>query len=115
MISPEPFGQEPDLNVLSAGTGASEDPLAAYTGTVTWSYLRPHCENGSLHFVDPSLSLTEVGAAMARNDTVRIAAWLKSGDLVRLGPLHAAQWEHDAPEFEALVVSPFVLCRPVSG
>lgn len=94
---------------------SEQEKLACQTGTVTWSYLRPHCENGSLHFVDPSLSLTEVGAAMARNDAEKVAAWLKSGDLVRLGPLHAAQWEKEAPEFEALVVSPFVLCRPVAG
>ena len=40
---------------------------------------------------------------------------LKAGDIVKIGDLHAAQWEKpgDKTEFEALVVSPFVLCRPV--
>jgi hypothetical protein len=44
-----------------------------------------------------------------------VEGWLKSGDLVKIGDLHAAQWEGKAVEFEALVVSPFVLCRPLAG
>jgi hypothetical protein len=44
-----------------------------------------------------------------------VEAWLNVGDLVKISELHAQQWE-TAPEtrFEALVVSPFVLCRPES-
>jgi hypothetical protein len=41
-----------------------------------------------------------------------VEAWLRCGDLVKIGDLHAAQWEKGGMEFEALVVSPFVLCRP---
>ena len=54
-----------------------------------------------------------VGVALAANDTSAVEAWLKSGDLVKIEAIHAAQWETDGPAFEALVVSPFVLCRPV--
>jgi hypothetical protein len=114
MIAPEHYGSEPMKYVLLGEDGSNEeDKLAGYSGTVPWSYLRPHCENGVLYFVDPVLPLTEVGAAIARNESAKVEAWLKSGDLVKLGEVHAAQWKKDAPEFEALVVSPFVLCRPV--
>ena len=115
MIAPEHFGSEPMKYVLSGEDGTStEEKLAGYTGTVGWSYLRPHCEKGALYFVDPALGLSEVGAAIAGNETGKVEAWLKSGDLVKMGALHAAQWERDAPDFEALVVSPFVLCRPLA-
>ena len=116
MIAPEHFGSESMKYVLLGEDGTStEDKLAGYTGTVPWSYLRPHCENGVLYFVDPALPLIEVGAAFARNESAKVEGWLKSGDLVKLGEVHAAQWEKNAPEFEALVVSPFVLCRPIAG
>ena len=87
--------------------------LANYTGQVPWSYLAPHAAKGSLYFVDPALKLEDVGAAISENWTEQVAAWLNAGDLVRIEALHAAQWENGETEFEALVVTPFVLCRPV--
>jgi hypothetical protein len=115
MIAPEHFGSEPVNNQPIADAEGAEERLAAQIGTVPWRYLLPHCRNGVLLYVDPALPLAEVGAAIARNESPRVEAWLRSGDLVKLGELHAGQWENDAPEFEALVVSPFVLCRPAGG
>ncbi|MBK1817577.1 DUF2288 domain-containing protein [Luteolibacter yonseiensis] len=99
--------------MLGEDHSTTAEKLAKYTGHVSWSYLRPHHENGSLLFVDPELKLEEVGTAFAHNDRNRVEAWLKSGELVKIGNLHAAQWEDTDAEFEALVVSPFVLFRPV--
>ncbi len=88
------------------------EKLANDIGTVTWDYLRPHYERSALFFVDPGLSLQEVGEAMADNRRDQVEKWLKTGDLVKIGALHAAQWEHPAEVlFEVLVVSPFVLFR----
>lgn len=89
------------------------DKLANDLGEVPWSYLAPHAAAGSLFFVDPELSLVEVGAAISTNRTDRVQCWLKSGDLLKIEAIHAAQWEDGKTEFEALVVLPFVLCRPV--
>lgn len=116
MIDREIPAPEPMKYAILGGDHLSTaEKLASYTGRVVWSYLRPHWQNGVLYFVDPGLPLTEVGAAISGNDAARVEGWLKSGDLVRIGDLHAAQWEGGAGEFEALVVSPFVLCRPVAG
>ena len=89
------------------------EKLANYTGTVPWSYLAPHHTTGSLYFVDPSLKLEIVGAAISENQQEQVKAWLKAGDLIKIEAIHAAQWTDMTKEFEALVVSPFVLCRPV--
>ena len=108
VISPDP----------AAPASSAEEPestrqkLANYTGVVPWSYLAPHAAKGSLYFVDPALALEDAGAAISENRTEAVAAWLKSGDLVKIEALHAAQWENGETEFEALVVTPFVLCRP---
>lgn len=100
--------------LLGEDHSSTEEKLAKYTGEVTWSYLAPHFNAGTLYFVDPSLRLEAVGAAFAGNLTGQVDAWLKTGDVVKIGSLHAFQWETGDTRFEALVVSPFVLCRPVA-
>lgn len=98
--------------ILGQDDSTTKEKLAKYTGVVSWGYLKPHCERKALFFVDPSLSLEAVGTAIAHNDAGKIEAWLKAGDLVKLSETHAAQWEEKLEtKFEALVVSPFVLCR----
>ncbi len=92
---------------------STREKLANYTGEVPWSYLAPHAAKGSLYFVDPARNLAEVGAAFSWNRAEQVAGWLQAGDLVKIEALHAAQWEDGETEFEALVVTPFVLCRPL--
>jgi hypothetical protein len=99
--------------ILGGEPLSTEDKLAQYKGEVGWSYLRPHYEHGTLYYVDPELPLETVGAAFSENRTADVAAWLKSGDLVKIEALHVFQWEDSDTQFEALVVSPFVLCRTV--
>jgi len=96
-----------------ADPDSTREKLANYTGQVPWSYLAPHAAKGGLYFVDPALKLEDVGAAFSTNRAEQVAAWLKTGDLVKIEALHAAQWEKSETDFEALVVTPFVLCRPV--
>lgn len=99
--------------ILGGDSSTPEEKLAKYTGTVDWKYLKPHFQTGVLYFVDPVLELGEVGYAFTENHKERVEAWLKAGDIVKISELHAGQWEKGDTEFEALVVSPFVLCRPV--
>lgn len=116
MISSDPSDSGPDpmqYAMLGDDGSASEEKLAKYTGTVPWSYLVPHYQSGSLYFVDPELVLEVVGAAFAGNSAKQVENWLKSGEIVKIEALHAEQWAESEPQFEALVVSPFVLCRPV--
>ncbi len=93
--------------------GDVREKLAKEIGQVPWSYLAPHALAGSLFFVDPELALDDVGAAISTNQTDLVQHWLKSGDLLKIEAIHAAQWEGGDDDFEALVVLPFVLCRPV--
>jgi hypothetical protein len=114
MVSPNPNNPEPlKYAILGEDTSTTEEKLEKYTGTVDWKYLRPHYQSGVLYFVDPSLVLAEVGAAFSEDGRQRVEAWLKAGDIVKIAELHAEQWQKSGTEFEALVVSPFVLCRPL--
>ena len=115
MISPDQSDEDRmKYAILGGGELTEKDKLAQAMGEVGWSYLAPHYKNGSLYFVDPELPLEAVGLAFTENRKDQVEAWLKAGDIVKIEALHAAQWEGDeAVQFEALVVSPFVLCRPV--
>jgi hypothetical protein len=117
--APATVGRVISLDAAENQSSSSEGPdsvrekLANYTGVVPWSYLAPHAVKGTLYFVDPALTLEEVGTTFSENHAEQVAVWLKSADLVKIEALHAAQWENGETEFEALVVTPFVLCRPV--
>jgi hypothetical protein len=100
--------------ILGEDHSTTAEKLAKYTGEVAWGYLRDHYRNGVLFFVDPALKLETVGLALAEDDSSQVAAWLKSGEMVKIEKLHAEQWEGTDQPFEALVVSPFVLCRPLT-
>ena len=100
--------------MLGEDLSTMEEKLAKYSGEVGWDYLKEHYENGVLFFVDPDLKLEEAGAAISSDETEKVQGWLKSADLVKIEGLHAAQWKDTEQQFEALVVSPFVIFRPIS-
>lgn len=117
MVSPDPNDPQPlKYAMLGKDRSTTEDKLAKFTGVVSWNYLRPHYQSGVLYFVDPELTLVEAGRAFSENKKDQVRAWLEAGDIIKIGDLHSAQWERadDETDFEALVVSPFVLCRPAS-
>lgn len=101
--------------MLGEDATSDADKLEKYTGVVDWEYLRPHFESGALLYVDPCLEITGVGKALADDDKGKIDTWLKSGDLVKPGKLHAQWWQENPQEFTALVVRPFVLMQPLAG
>lgn len=107
----EPTG-EMEYGILGEDESTTREKLEKYTGEVEWSYLQKHYENGALLYVDPSLSLTEVGEALTRDDAEAVKRWRRSGDLVTPSTPHAFYWEESEARFRALVVSPFVLIQP---
>ena len=102
-------------SILGDDQSTPEEKLAKYCGEVGWDYLKGPFANDVLYFVDPGLKLETVGLAITDDDKETVDAWLKSGDLVKIEALHARQWEGTDQQFEALVVSPFVLCRPTQA
>ncbi len=93
----------------------AEQRLEKYTGDVDWSYLKPHFKEGALIYVDPSLDLKAVGRVFLADEKEQVEAWLKCGDLVKPGELHAQWWESQGSRFLAQVVQPFVLIQPLEG
>ncbi len=116
MLFPFPMNPEDSetmrYGMLGADPSSLLEKLEKYTGEVDWTYLKPHYENGALIWVDPALSITEVGHAFSIDDADRVLAWRKAGDIITPSEPHALHWEESQARFLALVVSPFVLIQP---
>lgn len=99
--------------MLGEDESTPSEKLEKYTGEVDWRYLKAHFEAGVLLYVDPSVELTEVGEALAADDTGRVKAWRQAGNLLTPSRPHADYWSESGAVFRALVVSPFVLAQPI--
>lgn len=99
--------------VVSSEELSTGEKLEKYTGEIQWAYLKPHFEAGSLLWLSPELSITEVGEAITGDDSERVQDWRKEGLLIVPSTPHADYWESTAAAFRALVVSPFVLIQPL--
>ena len=76
--SPDPESEFMRYGMLGDDQATSKEKLEKYTGIVNWSYLEPHYKNEALVFVDPSLSITEVGEAFATDDADKVTTWRSS-------------------------------------
>ena len=101
--------------MLGENTSTPEEMLEKYTGEVDWSYVKPHLDAGVVLYVDPSLTLTEVGKAFYEDSKDKVNTWLKSGDIIKPSEPHTKYWESTNARFLAAVVSPFVLIQPVKS
>ena len=99
--------------IVGEDASSTAEKLAKYSGRASWSDLKTHLASGVLIYVDSALDLPSVGRAFADDDQDRVAAWLKSGDLVKPSAPHGNYWESINAMFECQVVSPFVLIQPI--
>lgn len=111
-------GQNPESDdsmvygMLGDDSETTAKKLEKYSGVVEWEILEPHYKSEALLWVDPSLDLTAVGEAIAKDEAEKVKGWKESGDLVTPSAPHAFHWEESEARFRALVVSPFVLIQP---
>ncbi len=90
------------------------EELARTLGEVFWSDLRAHAGRDALIVVAAGLDLLEVGEALAKNEAARVEAWIRAGQLGKPSAEELRLWPADpAARFESLIVSPFVLIRPL--
>lgn len=88
------------------------DELLASMGPIELSDLRAHLTRGAVITVDASLDLLEVGEAVARDDKVRVGAWIEQGLVGKPSLETIERWSKtEGLTLTSLVVQPFVLVR----
>ncbi|MBF8781518.1 DUF2288 domain-containing protein [Pseudomonas fulva] len=85
--------------------------LLGETATIEWKALERFWAKGDLIWVDPSLDLIEVAAAMAENRSEAVLKWRNAGTVVPLAAEQALELQQRDPRIWAVVVSPFVLMQ----
>lgn len=85
--------------------------LLGETATIEWKALERFWAKGDLIWVDPSLDLIEVAAAMAENRSEIFAKWRSDGTVGPVSAEQALDLQSRDPEIWAVVVSPFIVIQ----
>lgn len=104
------------------------DPRATYTAVTDlrqklesevlhapWASLLPHAKRHAFFLVGDAVSLVDVALAVARDDQAAVKGWMEDQTLRRPSADELADWERMPMPFEAIIVQPFVLGRPLAG
>ena len=72
--------------------------------------LEPHMRRRTV-FVVSNLQLEDVGAAIADDESEKVANWMEDGTLARPTVDEVIRWHESKTKFTVLVVQPFVLVQ----
>lgn len=95
--------QEPELRAK----------LNSETAKISWPELERHFARGVVVAVAPGMDLIDVAHAMACDDSTALAAWMQSGQVVRVEAEQALDWHARQAVFWAVVVAPWVVIQEV--
>ena len=107
--------QSMEFGMLGKDESTDREKLEKFSGITSWEFLKPHYEAGVLYHVDSSIPLQQAGEAFSNDQHDQVEQWIIDGTLLKIEAIHAFQWEDDKElkkeQFNAVVVSPFVLCQ----
>ena len=78
-----------------------------------WAALLPHAQRDGLFLVAAGVALVDVALAIAQDDHATVKGWLHDATMRRPNAQELAAWEESPVAFEALIVQPFVVARPI--
>ena len=79
----------------------------------TWAALEPHATRQGLFLVAEAVELAEVAFALATDDQESVKRWIDDGTIRRPTADETSGWGESPVAFYAVIVQPFVLCRPI--
>jgi hypothetical protein len=77
--------------------------------TAQWEWLEAHVLRGRVLVVTESLSLVDVGLALAEDRTAEVQQWIDDAWLYQPTADQIAQWRVTKPQVPCLIVQPFIL------
>jgi hypothetical protein len=87
-----------------------KNQLAEEIADIEWNALIPHAQRDALIIVDESLSMVDVGVALANDDVPSVQHWIAEQLICKPSPEQLGKWNnHPDRKFSALIVQPFVL------
>jgi hypothetical protein len=91
-----------------------KNQLAEEIADIEWNALIPHAQRDALIIVDESLSMVDVGIALANDDVSSVQHWMAEQLICKPSAEQLGDWNnHPNQKFIASIVQPFVLIRAV--
>jgi hypothetical protein len=81
------------------------------TSQIAWSELQEFYQQDAVIVAAPHVDLVLAAAAMAEDDTVSVARWLKDGGLLKASQAQHEAWLQEEAKVWAVVVAPWVLVQ----
>lgn len=81
------------------------------TARIPWSELMKWFASGAVVAVSPQLDLIEVAAAMSRDDTQAMQAWIAGQQVAKVSDQQAQNWLDLEVDVWAVVVKPWILVQ----
>lgn len=88
--------------------------LKEMTGPVQWEWLKPHVQRDAVIVVNSQLDLTEVGEALATDNTQAVERWITEQLLVKPNAEQLTLWSSDNKRLNSLIVQPFILVQDLA-
>lgn len=91
------------------------EKLKAEIDKCDWEMLAVHHRNGAVFILHDSLSLEEVGVALAKDQAPLVKEWMEKSWLNRPTESQVNEWEKEASKELAsfLIIQPYVLIKPI--
>lgn len=89
-----------------------KNKLAEEIADIEWNSLVPHAKRDALIIVEESLSMIDLGVALANDDVPSVQHWIAEQLICKPSPEQLVDWNnHPEQKFSVLIVQPFVLIR----
>ncbi|WP_019504075.1 DUF2288 domain-containing protein [Pleurocapsa sp. PCC 7319] len=83
---------------------------------ISWQDLLPHAKRDAIIVVKEELDLSEVGMAIAEDNTVSVKTWITKQSISKPTADQLANWNKEPQkQFTTLIVQPFVIVKEVKN
>ena len=83
---------------------------------ISWQDLLPHAKRDAIIVVKEELDLSEVGMAIAEDNTVSVKTWIGEQSISKPTTDQLANWNKEPQkQFTTLIVQPFVIVKEVKN
>ncbi|MAQ18020.1 MAG: hypothetical protein CMN30_24885 [Sandaracinus sp.] len=89
------------------------EKLEAEVLPATWAALEPHARRNALFVVAEGTELVDAAVAVASDDQETVGRWIQDTTIRRPTLDEVTAWDEAPVAFYAIIVQPFVLCRPI--
>lgn len=93
-----------------------KEKLSQDIADISWQDLLPHAKRDAIIVVKEELDLSEVGIAIAEDNTNSVQGWITEQSIAKPTAKQLTNWNNEPQkQFTTLIVQPFVIVKEVKN